>query len=534
MGATLEVREPSARYLTDLQPVVLRQFELLATASEGVANLRELILTLAVKGKLVQQDANDEPASRLLERVANEKRRLQQRTRTVESISEGEQPFDLPPSWIWARLPEVCHDFGQGVPTEEFTYIDVGAIDNARATITDAVQILRAADAPSRARKLVQQGTVLYSTVRPYLKNIAIVDKAYTPKAIASTAFAVLHPHVGVDGRYLLYYLRSNVFTRFVSSKMVGVAYPAINDTNFFEGIVPLPPSAEQTRIVARVDELMRLCDALEAKGRLEAEQHARLLSTLLGTLTDSRSPEELAANWQRVAAHFDLLLDRPEAVDEIERAVLHLAFEGRLTGAERGNAQVRPSGDVVEYLNGYAFKSDWFLPSGVRLARNVNVAHGHLDWTQRACVATDIAEQFSRFALTEGDILVSLDRPLISTGLKYAVVRQTDLPCLLLQRVALLKPKEEFVLPRYVELWLTSPQFINSIDPGRSNGVPHISTRQLQAIQIRVPALAEQACIVECVAQLRRLCTDLRQRLATGRATQARLADALIDSAVG
>ena len=94
---------------------------------------------------------------------------------------------------------------------------------------------------------------------------------------------------------------------------------------------LPIPPLAEQARIVARVDELMQLCDALEAKGRLEAQQHARLLETLLGTLTDSTTSEELAANWQRVAEHFDLLLDRPEAVDVLEQTVLQLAVRGLL-----------------------------------------------------------------------------------------------------------------------------------------------------------------------------------------------------------
>ncbi|MEZ5636292.1 MAG: hypothetical protein R3E92_04070 [Burkholderiaceae bacterium] len=83
---------------------------------------------------------------------------------------------------------------------------------------------------------------------------------------------------------------------------------------------------AEQSRIVTRVEELMRLCDALEAKGQLEAAQHAQLVQTLLGALTASATPEELADNWQRVATHFDLLLDRPEAIDALEQTILQLA----------------------------------------------------------------------------------------------------------------------------------------------------------------------------------------------------------------
>jgi type I restriction enzyme S subunit len=92
-----------------------------------------------------------------------------------------------------------------------------------------------------------------------------------------------------------------------------------------------VPPLAEQSRIVTRVEELMRLCDALEAKGQLEAAQHAQLVSTLLATLTDSATPEALTENWQRLAIHFDTLLDRPEAVDALEQTILQLAVRGQL-----------------------------------------------------------------------------------------------------------------------------------------------------------------------------------------------------------
>jgi len=92
-----------------------------------------------------------------------------------------------------------------------------------------------------------------------------------------------------------------------------------------------LPPLAEQSRIVTRVEELMQLCDALEASGQLEAQQHAQLAGTLLGTLTQSETPEALADNWQRIATHFDVLLDRPEVVDALEQTILQLAVRGLL-----------------------------------------------------------------------------------------------------------------------------------------------------------------------------------------------------------
>jgi type I restriction enzyme S subunit len=347
-----------------------------------------------------------------------------------------------------------------------------------------------------------------------------------------------------------------------------------LNTESLSNLLIALPPEEEQSCIVTRVEDLMRLCDALEAKGQLEVAQHAQLVQTLLGALTASNSPEELADNWQRVATHFDLLLDRPEAIDALEQTILQLAVRGLLvsqdpkdepasfplkkihTEKERLIAEGKikrdkpllpiaddeknfalPNGwqrvrvaDVVEMLNGYAFKSDWFKPSGVRLLRNLNVSHGFIDWSAPAAIDTHMAQSFQAFSLRAGDLVLSLDRPIISTGLKYAVVQDADLPCLLLQRVARLAPSRETVSGKYFALWLQSDAFVGTIDPGRSNGVPHISTKQVGALPLALPPLAEQFRIVARVESLRRLCADLRHRIVASQATQALLADALID----
>ena len=198
MSAVMEVREASDKYLSDLQPRLVQHFELLGTAPGGVAKLRELILTLAVQGKLVPQDPSDEPARELLKRIRAEKDRLFvegtiKREKPLEAVVEDEKPFLLPDSWEWVRIPEVTHGLGQVEPTTSFSYIDVASIDNMAGRVAPEVQVLEAADAPSRARKNVTLGTVIYSTIRPYLKNIAVIERDYAPRAIASTAFAVLH-----------------------------------------------------------------------------------------------------------------------------------------------------------------------------------------------------------------------------------------------------------------------------------------------------------------------------------------------------
>lgn len=234
----------------------------------GVERLRALILDLALRGRLVPQQTEDQPATELLKSIRMERAKLTK----SKAIGKGkafppvssEPPYPIPASWVWAQVADIGHDWGSAEPKSDFTYIDVGSIDQ-RLGLVRSPSILSASEAPSRARKLVQRGTVIYSTVRPYLLNIALVDDDFDPPPIASTAFAIVHPFEGVEARFVFRYLRSLAFVRYVESCQTGIAYPAINDRQFFSAWFPLPPFSEQQRIVAKVDELMALCEALEA-----------------------------------------------------------------------------------------------------------------------------------------------------------------------------------------------------------------------------------------------------------------------------
>jgi type I restriction enzyme S subunit len=140
------------------------------------------------------------------------------------------------------------------------------------------------------------------------------------------------HAHV-IDAthRKLLDYLALFINSISLRPYVTGTAQPKMNQAKLNSILVAVPPLAEQSRIVTRVEELMQLCDALETSGQLEAQQHAQLVNTLLGTLTQSETPEALADNWQRIATHFDVLLDRPEAVGTLEQTILQLAVRGLL-----------------------------------------------------------------------------------------------------------------------------------------------------------------------------------------------------------
>lgn len=301
----------------------------------GVKKLRELILELAVRGKLVPQDPNDEPASVLLERIAQEKAQLVKekkikKPRKYEPIDDNSLPFNIPSSWKWARIEDLGHDLGQKKPDKTFTYVDVGSINKELGYI-DEPSILEHSEAPSRARKLVQKNTVIYSTVRPYLLNIAVIDRDFNPEPIASTAFAIIHPLSGISSSYIYRYLRSPSFIEYVESVQTGIAYPAINDKQFFFGLIPVPPSAEQHRIVAKVDELMALCDQLEQQTEASIKGHQVLVTTLLDTLTNSADADELMQNWARISEHFDTLFTTEESIDQLKQTILQLAVMGKL-----------------------------------------------------------------------------------------------------------------------------------------------------------------------------------------------------------
>lgn len=264
-----------------------KHFDIAFTALDGIKKLRELILSLAMQGKLVPQDPSEQPASELLKEIEAEKKRLAKEGKIKQSkplpkIKPDETPYDLPNGWEWVRIRNICHDWGQKTPDKLFTYIDVGSIDNKRGVISDDVQLVESIDAPSRARKIVRNGTVIYSTVRPYLLNIAIVDKDFPYEPIASTAFAILHPFCEISNCFIYYYLRSPVLISYVESTMKGVAYPAINDGDFFQALFPLPPLAEQRRIVAKIDQLMALCNNLEKQIDAANSKQTSLLNAVM------------------------------------------------------------------------------------------------------------------------------------------------------------------------------------------------------------------------------------------------------------
>ena len=236
--------------------------------------LKKSILQYAIQGKLVPQDPNDEPASVLLERIRAEKKAKLGKKYVDSYIYKGDDncyyekvgrnepvrledlPFEIPDSWCWARLKDVAFNHGQKIPNIAFSYIDIGSIDNVNQKLSAKENIVEPEKAPSRARKIVERGDVLYATVRPYLHNMCVVEKDFSLEPIASTGFAVLAVERGIKNTFLFYYMLSPVFDQYANSSenSKGVAYPAINDEKLYKAPIPIPPQNEQQNICKLID----------------------------------------------------------------------------------------------------------------------------------------------------------------------------------------------------------------------------------------------------------------------------------------
>ena len=245
--------------------------------------LKNSILQMAVQGKLVPQDPNDEPASVLLARIRKEKEELIKAGKIkkeknpsyifrgadnlpYEKVGKNEPvciadevPFDIPESWEWVRLSKIVYSRGQMTPADDFCYIDIGSIDSKNQKLSDEENIITANKAPSRARKIVAIGDILYSTVRPYLHNMCVVDRSFSHQPIASTGFAALTCHTGFYNEFLFYYLMSPDFDAYANDtdNAKGIAYPAINDNKLYRALIPVPPESEQKRIVEKIKEAL-------------------------------------------------------------------------------------------------------------------------------------------------------------------------------------------------------------------------------------------------------------------------------------
>ena len=294
--ATLrELLIPVAPYKEQMQihtqaQVALHIVDSISSDKEDLLSIIEItkskILDLAIRGQLVPQDPNDEPASVLLERIRAEKEELIKQGKIkrdkkesvifrgednsyyekigdkVENISD-EIPFELPDGWMWCRGRSCFSGMESTKPQGEFfDYIDIDAIDNRLHRIKTAKH-LPASEAPSRASRAVKTGSVLFSLVRPYLENIALVEKTHS-HCIASTGFYVCNSNGILLPKFMFFLMISSYVVSGLNQYMKGDNSPSISKDNIESWLYPVPPMAEQKAICTKLKKVFNLIEKVE------------------------------------------------------------------------------------------------------------------------------------------------------------------------------------------------------------------------------------------------------------------------------
>jgi type I restriction enzyme S subunit len=554
--------------------VLLKHYERIADAPDAIARLRRFILDLAVRGKLVPQDPQDEPASELLKRIAAEKARLVKageirKDKPLPDVELDDVPYNAPQGWEWVRIRNVTRDRGQKVPDRDFTYIDVTAINKEVGCIEDA-KVTSANEAPSRARKIVCMGDVLYSCVRPYLLNIAIIETEISPPPIASTAFAVLNGFGLVLPRYQWIVLRSPFMVTCVEEKMRGQAYPAINESDFALLLFPLPPFAEQRRIVAKVDELRALCDRLEAARTGREATRDRLTAASLACL-NAPDPATFQDDARFALDTLQALTTRCDQIKQLRQTILNLAVRGKLVPQDpkdepatnllkqvlaqpwtkkRKLSELLPEDDVVsvafplpvgwtwatvemlvrpnETVTYGILKPEW-VKVGVPTVRVTEMKTGEIDVAALPRCDPARATNFRKTTLVPGDLLISKDGTIGKTAFVPPELAGGNIT----QHV-LRFPIIDLVDRRFVRLTIDAP-FCQAWMAGETKGVAlqGVNVGDFRRMPIPTPPLAEQHRIVAKVDALTVLCDRLEASITAATDTRRRLLDALLAEAL-
>jgi len=543
----------------------------------GIQKLRELILELAVRGKLVPQDPSDEPASELLKRIASEKAKLIKegkikKQKPLSPIGEDEVPFSLPKGWGWACLDSIGNING-GFAFKSSRYAEKG------------VRVIRISDFDEQGFKDDKIVRYEYSDLlEPFKLCENNILMAMTGGTVGKCLLVQkLSEPMVVNQRVATIKLTSKVNPHFVSSTLQTstvqqVIYEAKNSTNDnismtdIRGfLIAISPVQEQKRIVAKVDELMALCDKLEQKQAKSGDAHQQLVETLLGTLTQAEDNAELEVAWQRIAEHFDTLFTTEASIDQLKQTILQLAVMGKLVpqdptdepasellkkiAAEKAKLikagkikKQKPQLAISESEKPFDLPQSW---EWCRLGYAGIGATGKTPSTKNELFfGGDIPFVGPGQITPEGELLVP-DKTLTDAGMEQSVEALpndilmvciggsigksviNDKPIAFNQQINAIRPI--FVAPSFLNAALSTEVFYKSvIDNATGSATPIINRSKWESLLVPIAPLAEQHRIVAKVDELMTICDRLKEHLQEAQTNQIHLADAIVKRAAG
>lgn len=554
------------------------QFELLADAPNAVAKLREMVLQLAMRGKLTEREPLDEPIKQVLENIKAEKSRLIE-ARIVRSsaplppISEADLPFPMPENWMSVRLDDVGAWGSGGTPRRgEATYYNGSIPWLVIGDLND--DIVHSAQTHISELGLKNSSAVLLEPNTLLIAMYGSIGKLGITGIQCATnqAIAFCKPFSKVNLRFLFHLIRE-ARTR-LTRQGKGLAQQNISQTVLKKFVVGLPPLEEQKRIVAKVDELMALCDDLETQQQARAEARSRLNAVALGRLSSATDEASFKQAWTRIGSAFDTLYSTSKTIADLRKTILQLAVQGKLVRqdpddepAEKLLEQVKAevtskrklkktsrdllpvsSDEIPFYLpktwararlgdliisgptNGYSPKSVEFVTPVKSLMLSATTS-GKFDGGFFKYVDEKIAGD-SPLWLKDGDILVQRGNTIEYVGVSAIYrgePRQYIYPDLMMK----LRFSSRLSV-KYIHMAMSAANardYLRQRATGTSGTMPKINQSVLTNLPLPVPPKTEQKLIVAKVDELMALVDELEAGLLQARGDSERLLGAVIQS---
>ncbi|MDW7553657.1 restriction endonuclease subunit S [Azospirillum brasilense] len=558
---------------------LLALYERTADAPDAVSRLRRFILDLAVRGKLVPQNPNDEPASELLKRILIEKSRLAAAGKIAADKPMGvqkEEAFETPKGWEWSRYGDLALEvatgpFGSMLHQHEYVVGGTPVINPSHMVNGEIVADQRVAVSSRKAQELssyrLQAGDVVMAR-RGEVGRAALVRDEANGYICGTGSFRVRFSD-DVCREFIMILLRSQQVRLYLANQSVGTTMTNLNHSILNKMPTPVPPAEEQRRIVAKVDELMALCDQLEKARELREATRDQFVAATLARLNDP-DPETFHEDAKFALGALTALTTRPDQIKKLRQTILNLAVRGKLVPQDpndepasellkRISAEKRRSrgstvmvgSDAIPFPIPISWKwaaLDELITSGPQ--NGISPKPTTRTDAPRAITLTATTSgvfnpnHFKRVEATipsssdlwlqQGDLLFQRGntREYVGIAAIYEGPPTTFLFPDLMMRVRL----SEHVNLRYVHLAAISPParaFLSENASGAQATMPKINQTTLVSLPLPIPPLDEQHRIFARVNDLMMLCDQLEESLAKGDDTRRRLLDALLVEAL-
>lgn len=520
----------------------------------GIKSLRNLILELAIQGKLVKVDNSEVNPQTILDQILEAKKELikqkkLKRQKSLPPLSEEETLFQAPKGWIWTRLGEVTN-YGVADKAEPNSVDDdcwVLELEDVEKSTSRLIKRVRFSERNFKSSKnKFLSGDVIYGKLRPYLDKVVVADES----GVCTTEMIPFRAYANLDSRFLRLIMKTPYFIEYANNSTHGMNLPRMGTDKARLAPILIAPIEEQKLIVNKVDELMALCDQLEQQTEASIDAHQLLVEELLSTLTNSENPQDFEQNWARIAEHFDLLFTTEHSIEQLKQTILQLAVMGKLVPQDPNDEPAskllkRIAQEKEQLIKDKVIKKQKALPAIKEDEKAFSLPNGW-EWERFGNVyELAYGDNLPKPKRTEsGEFNVYGSNGVVGTH-NEACVKS---PCIVIGRKgsagALNKSKQN-------GCWVTDVAY--SLSPFASMNLdfifyqlhtcgldslgkgikPGLNRNEAYEICIAIPPIEEQQRIVDKIEELLVMCEKLQLSINIVQDTQVNLAESIVSSAL-